>query len=361
METAIDLELRGVVKKYGGTVAVDGVSLQVQQGEFLFLLGPSGCGKTTTLRLIAGFIEPDAGSIAIRGEEMTHVPTFRRGLGMVFQSYALFPHMTVFDNVAFGLKMRKMPRSLLAEKVEAVLELVRLGGYGERYPRQLSGGQQQRIALARALVIEPTLLLLDEPLSNIDLKLRQEMRLELKALQEKLRVTTIFVTHDQEEALVMANRIAIMNRGRIEQLGSATDLYDNPRNPFIAHFIGESNFFEGVLARHLSDSRAIAKVGGLEIEGRTGENIVEGSKVAVAVRPEKIQVLDGAGPGTNRYPGAVEAVIYLGAFIRYQVRLPAGDLCTAQASNSRGAPVFFKGQTVRIEWDPEDCLIMARE
>src|SRR5438067_13784407 len=240
-----ELTLDGVSKAYGGTLAVRDFSLAIPNGELVALLGPSGCGKTTTLRMIAGFILPSAGEIRIGGRDVTAEPPYRRSTGMVFQGYALFPHMSVTQNVAFGLEMRGLPRPQIAERVGDALRLVRLSGFEPRYPRELSGGQQQRVALARALVINPDVLLLDEPLSNLDAKLRQEVRLEIRQLEKKLGLTTVMVTHDQEEALTMADRLVVMSEGRVQQIGSQRDLYERPAEKFVAGFVGRTNFLHG--------------------------------------------------------------------------------------------------------------------
>ena len=236
-----------VTKKFGDTVAVDDVSLQIEGGEFFSLLGPSGCGKTTTLRIIGGFVHPTAGEVFINGELMEETPPYRRPVNTVFQNYALFPHKTVAQNIAFGLQMKKMPKAEISDAIERSLDLIQLPGYGERKPNELSGGERQRVALARALINEPTILLLDEPLSALDLKLRKQMQLELKALQRKIGITFVYVTHDQGEALALSDRIAVMNEGRILQVGTPSEIYDSPQNCFVADFIGTSNFFEGTL------------------------------------------------------------------------------------------------------------------
>ena len=246
-----DVELVGVTKRFGDVAAVRGVSLDVAHGEFLTLLGPSGCGKTTTLNMIAGFLRPDEGQILLGGRRVEHLPPYRRDTAMVFQQYALFPHMTIAENIGFGLQMRKVPKTEIAKRVDRALEIVRLPGLGSRRPAQLSGGQQQRVALARAIVTEPTVLLLDEPLSNLDLKLRESLRLEIKSIQRELGITAIYVTHDQGEALVMSDRIVVMNQGLIEQIGEPTAIYEEPRTAFVAEFIGTSNFLRGQLGQGL--------------------------------------------------------------------------------------------------------------
>ena len=359
----VDLELSGVCKSFGSTVAVDDLGLKVMKGEFLFLLGPSGCGKTTTLRMIAGFIRPENGEIFIRGKEVSRVPAHKRGLGMVFQDYALFPHMSVFDNLAFGLRMGKVRKSEWKDRVTLALELVRLEGMEERYPKQLSGGQQQRVALARALVIEPTVLLLDEPLSNLDLKLRQQMRVELRQLQERLGITTIFVTHDQEEALSMGDRIAVMESGRINQLGAPKEIYHFPRSRFIADFIGESNFFQGRVTKVSDSGDVTVRIeDGFELIGKSPGDIQVGQSVNAAVRPEKIVLLDQpASEYPNCYPVEILVAVFLGSFTRYQVSLKESGNCIVQQQNIRDAQTFRRGDQVYIAWTVEDNLIIPEK
>src|SRR5471030_969525 len=285
------LEIQNLVKRYGDFHAVRDVSLSVADGEFLVLLGPSGCGKTTTLRMVAGFIEPTAGHVKLGGTDVTLLPPWKRNAGMVFQSYALFPHLTVAENVAFGLEMRKLPRADIAKRVEETLALVRLSGYGARLPRQLSGGQQQRVALARALAIRPDVLLLDEPLSNLDAKLRQEVRVEIRELQRKLGLTTVMVTHDQEEALTMADRLVVMNEGLVHQVGSQRDLYERPADRFVAGFVGRSTFLDGAIeapGRFRTD-------GGLSL-ACTGRQSGRG---VLALRPERVEIAAAALAGLD--------------------------------------------------------------
>src|SRR5215216_1697675 len=288
-----DLSLNGLSKHYGDFYAVREVSLTIADGEFLVLLGPSGCGKTTTLRMVAGFIEPSAGHVRLAGQDVTLLPPWKRNAGMVFQSYALFPHMTVAQNVAFGLEMRKLARADIERRVEEVLALVRLGGYGGRLPRQLSGGQQQRVALARALAIRPDVLLLDEPLSNLDAKLRQEVRVEIRELQRQLGLTTVMVTHDQEEALTMADRLVVMADGEIRQIGSQRDLYERPADRFVASFVGRSTFLDG----RVTAPGVFETTGGLHLKCRNGAP----GAAALALRPERLSL--GANGMDNRLPG----------------------------------------------------------
>src|SRR5438067_5193414 len=285
---AYDVELIEVTRRFGEVVAVRGVSLAVQRGEFLTLLGPSGCGKTTSLNMIAGFLRPDEGQILLGGRRVEHLPPYRRDTAMVFQQYALFPHMSVAENVAFGLQMQKVPKAEIAGRVTRALETVRLPGLGDRRPSQLSGGQQQRVALARAIVTEPTVLLLDEPLSNLDLKLRESLRLEIKSIQREVGITAIYVTHDQGEALVMSDRIAVMNQGRIEQLGPPTEIYEQPRSAFVAEFIGTSNFLRGHLAASENGLARVALPDGTEILARADGDRPPGEEALVMIRPEHL-------------------------------------------------------------------------
>ncbi len=295
--------------------AVDNVSLQVEGAELVALLGPSGCGKTTLLRMIAGFMPVSAGRIQIAGKDVTHTPPHKRDTGMVFQSYALFPHMTVAENVAFGLEMRKFAKADMQAKVAEALRLVRLDGFAERYPRQLSGGQQQRVAIARALAVRPGVFLLDEPLSNLDAKLRQSVGLEIRALQQSLGLTTIFVTHDQNEALALADRLVLMNRGRVEQTGSATELYTNPKNVFVASFLGQTNLMPGKVAgkgQFITDA-------GLSIHCDTAAFAV-GNRAVLCVRPENIEVVDATATADNRVSGRIERLTYLGSITEIEIR-----------------------------------------
>ncbi|HEX9557885.1 MAG TPA: ABC transporter ATP-binding protein [Reyranella sp.] len=338
-----DVDLRGLSKHYGDFYAVREVSLHIADGEFLVLLGPSGCGKTTTLRMIAGFIEPSAGHVRLAGEDVTLLPPWKRNAGMVFQSYALFPHLTVAQNVAFGLEMRKLARADIARRVEETLALVRLGGYGGRLPRQLSGGQQQRVALARALAIRPDVLLLDEPLSNLDAKLRQEVRVEIRELQRQLGLTTVMVTHDQEEALTMADRLVVMNEGSVRQVGSQRDLYERPADRFVAGFVGRSTFLDGTVeqpGRFRTD-------GGLSLACRDGR----AGRAALALRPERVEIGAAPRPGLdNSLPGTVEFVSYLGALIDIHVRLSPNDRLVVQIANREGGFAPKVGQPVHVGW-----------
>ncbi len=310
---AAHLQLVDVVKRFGRTVAVAGVTLEIEEGCFFTLLGPSGCGKTTLLRVIAGFHVPDQGEVLLRGRPITRLPPHARGTAMVFQEYALFPHMTVEENVGYGLRMRRVPRRELRERVRRVLELVGLCGQEGKYPHQLSGGQQQRVALARALVVEPEVLLLDEPLSNLDAKLRLRVREELRELQRRLGQTTVYVTHDQEEALALSDRLAVMNAGRVLQVGTPEEVYLRPQTRFVAEFVGLANFLEG---RWVAPGLVRTEAAELRVEGR-GE---PGRKVVLAVRPEEVRVHAGAQDGAvNVLRGRVRGVTFLGAVRRCTV------------------------------------------
>lgn len=317
----------GLSKLYGEFAAVDDVSLHVGAGEFVSLLGPSGSGKTTLLMMIAGFERPSGGKIHVGDNDFTYVAPNRRGIGMVFQKYALFPHMSIAENIAFPLKMRKLDRATIAGKVDAALSLVHLDGYGERLPNQLSGGQQQRVAVARALVFEPPVLLMDEPLGALDKKLREQMQIEIKAIQRRLGVTVVYVTHDQEEALTMSDRVAVMNKGRLAQIGSPVALYQAPASPFVADFIGKMNFLPAHMLGTDRDVYRLRLLSGVELEAAAnGETVVADSAVTLAMRPERLALeARGAGSG-NVIAGHVDAAIFVGSFRTYLVR-PEGFDC----------------------------------
>ena len=321
------IETEKLTKKFGSMAAVDDATLSIEEGELFTLLGPSGCGKTTLLRLIAGFYMPDAGEIRFDGRRVNDVPPHERGIGMVFQNYALWPHMTVFDNIAYGLKLRKVGRAEIAARVEAVLDKVKLGGMGARFPGQLSGGQQQRVALARALVLNPEILLLDEPLSNLDAKIRVQVRQEIRKLQKELGITTIYVTHDQEEALTLSDRIAIFNQGRVLQVGTPKELYERPANRFVADFIGINNLIDGTVeaidprARRL---RATSALGPLSALFEEGQGLRVGDKCILCVRPENADFDGEAAPERNLLKGRIAFSAYLGNTLRYDVELSPG-------------------------------------
>ena len=357
-DDAATIRLDGVTKVFDhGVVAVDDVSVAVREGEFFSLLGPSGCGKTTTLRLVAGFEEPTRGTIAIRGRDVTHVPPHRRDTGMVFQNYALFPHRTVFENVAFGLRMRRVPRDEIARRVEAALRLVELSGLGDRRPGQLSGGQQQRVALARAIVIEPTVLLCDEPLGALDKKLRQAMQFELKQLQKKIGVTLVYVTHDQEEALTMSDRVAVMDRGRVVQVGSPRTIYEHPATRFVSDFIGDSNLLDGRAERVEGERAYLVTADGARLV-TPGAGLAAGERVTVAVRPEKVRLLADGGSPENVFEGVVESVNFQGGSTLYRIALPSGRLLLALAPNDGSKPIQAPGAAVRVGWEPADVVLL---
>jgi putative spermidine/putrescine transport system ATP-binding protein len=352
------LELIAVEKHYGALRAVDRVSVAIDQGERLALLGPSGCGKTTTLNLVAGFLAPDAGEIRIGGKDVARLPPHRRNTGMVFQSYALFPHLPVAENVAFGLRMRRLDRGAIARRVADALGLVRLDRLGDRYPSQLSGGQQQRVALARALVIRPEILLLDEPLSNLDAKLRQEMRMELVGILESVGITTIFVTHDQEEALSLADRVVVMNAGRIEQAGTPTEVYEEPATAFVAKFLGEPNVLAARVASVAGGEIACDLEGGYRVVSGRKAPVRAGDKVEVIVRAERVRLARAPSGLPNSFPARLEHVMYLGGDLRYLVRLGPHQLIAVEKNRGDG-DVPVAGQTLQVEWPARESLVAA--
>lgn len=353
------VELKNLTKKFGSFKAVDSLSLKVESREFLSLLGPSGCGKTTTLRMIAGLSEPDEGAVYIGNEIVNEKPVHKRNIGMVFQSYALFPHMNVSENIAFGLKMKGCSKTEISRRTKEVLELIQLPDIGDRFPRQLSGGQQQRVALARAIVTEPSVLLLDEPLSNLDAKLRERMRIELKQLQEKLGITAIYVTHDQIEALVMSDRVVVMNQGGIEQIGRPLEVYDSPGTGFVANFLGRSNFLTGKFTSVDATEAEVTTEKGLKIIVYTAKEFSVGQEVRVAIRPERIHIIekDEERSLRNECLGKIEFIAYLGASTQYQILLDGGDRLTVEQQNVKGAPTKRKDEILHLEWSPEDCLL----
>ncbi|MGI5203326.1 ABC transporter ATP-binding protein [Spirillospora sp. CA-108201] len=354
------IELAGVEKNYdayGETVAaVRGVDLWIAEGEFFSLLGPSGCGKTTTMRMIAGFEEPTAGRVRLHGQDVTNVPPNRRDVNMVFQSYALFPHMSVFENVAFGLRRRGVPKARLTRRVGEMLEIVDLAGRERRRPAELSGGQQQRVALARALVNEPRALLLDEPLGALDLKLRQAMQVELKRIQRGVGVTFVYVTHDQGEALTMSDRIAVMNDGVIEQLGTPREIYEHPATRFVAGFIGTSNLLDGEVTGSGPEGAVLSHgpEGRIEVPMRGGREAVAGERVELTVRPEKIGIgPDRPGDGRCAVRGTVTEVVYLGTSTNYNITTSAGADVVVFLQNATSADdIAVRGDSVWLSWDP---------
>jgi spermidine/putrescine ABC transporter ATP-binding subunit len=356
-----------VSKTFGDVKAVDSLSIEIHRGEFFSLLGPSGCGKTTTLRLLAGFEEPDedGGEVRLLGETVNKKRPYERRIAMVFQNYALFPHLTVARNVSFGLEQRKTPKEQIEGRVRRALEMVRLKPdvFSGRLPSQLSGGQRQRVALARALVLEPAILLLDEPLGAIDLKLRKEMQLELKALNKQLGTTFIYVTHDQEEALTMSDRIAVMDNAKVAQLGTPAEIYENPRTGFVAKFIGESNFFEGQVAELSNGGWLIPQAGGEGFRVPNHPGLHQGDSVRIAVRPEWMDVCrpDSVPAGENALNGVIRDVIYLGETMHVIVTVPgAGDVTVAVRNEGQLIkPLLWKrGDPAAVAWLPEDCQVL---
>src|SRR5579871_3813946 len=339
------LEVERITERYGEVQAVRDVTLDIADGEFVVLLGPSGCGKTTTLRVVAGFAEPTSGSVRLAGRDITRLPPWKRNAGLVFQSHALFPHLTVAQNVAFGLEMRKVKAAETATRVADALRLVRLELLSERLPRQLSGGQQQRVALARALVFRPDVLLLDEPLSNLDAKLRQDVRVEIRELQRKLGLTTVMVTHDQEEALIMADRLVVMSEGRIRQVGTQQDLYERPSERFVADFVGRSTFIDG----RIDGPGRFVSAGGLSI---ACDQLANGTGTAsLALRPERLALLTAVSPAMdNSFAGNVEFISYLGSQVDLHVRLSPQERVIVQIQNRPEQPLPVIGEQVRVGW-----------
>ncbi|HXF41750.1 MAG TPA: ABC transporter ATP-binding protein [Blastocatellia bacterium] len=356
MEASVEVELQSVTKRFGDVTAVAEVSLSVFKGEFLTLLGPSGCGKTTLLRMIAGFEAPDAGRVVLAGRDVTDVSPNERNVTTVFQHYALFPHMSVSGNVAFGLERRRVARDEINRRVGAALEMVRLAGMESRQPSELSGGQQQRVALARALVLEPRVLLLDEPLAALDLKLRKQMQLELKSLQRRLGISFVYVTHDQEEALTMSDRIVVMNAGRIEQIGRAEEIYERPVTEFVAGFIGVSNIIEGVI-ESVNDGYSTVRIGNSSIKV-AGDALKETEPVRLLIRPEKISTSTEQSP--RGLAGEIESAVYLGESTQLRVSLGDGQALTVLEQN-RAAYQSAEariGQRVFLHWEPDSAVIL---
>ena len=358
----VSLTLQGITRKFGDVTAVDDVSLEIARGELFFLLGPSGCGKTTLLRLIAGFYAPDAGSILFDGQEVTRRPPHRRNTGMVFQNYALWPHMSVRENVAYGLVLRKLPPPERNGRVDEALGMVRMERYGERSPNQLSGGQQQRVALARALVIRPDVVLLDEPLSNLDARLRLEMRDEIRRIHDETGTTMIYVTHDQKEALSMADRVAVMDSGAVVQTGEPRSIYDRPANAFVADFIGETNFVAGRLTRSDLPLAVETAVGTLHSTVEPAEDLSTGDEVVCSVRPEAIRVSGpdaASGEEENVMAGVVRQTVYLGDHEQYTVRLDDGTPVKL-VDHRPGRRLAAPGAPIRLSCDPSQVVVLGK-
>jgi putative spermidine/putrescine transport system ATP-binding protein len=358
--TSVELVVADLVKRYSPQVAVGPLSFEVKEGEFFSLLGPSGCGKTTTLRCIAGFETPSAGQIMLSGKRLDGTPPHRRDVGLVFQSYALFPHLTVFDNVAFGLRLRRLGKAEIEARVGRMLELVGLPELAGRYPGQLSGGQQQRIAIARSTVLEPRLLLFDEPLSNLDFKLRVQMRAELRELQRRLGKTSIYVTHDQSEALALSDRIAVLSQGRIEQIGSPVEIYETPVTAFVADFIGSSNLIETTVVAKTATATALRAASGLELRAAAIDQPV-GAGLLVLVRPEHIRLAaETDGIESNRFAAEIGEITYLGNDVQLRVRPEQGGELLVSLTGGKAARRLRRGDAVGFAIDPDDLHVLRR-
>jgi putative spermidine/putrescine transport system ATP-binding protein len=350
-----DVELRGLEKRYGEVAVVSDLSLRIAHGEFVALLGPSGCGKTTTLQMLAGFLEPSAGEILVGDRPMRGVPPHKRNIGVVFQSYALFPHLDVSGNVAFGLKMRGIDDAEVGRRVRRALDLVRLSALDARYPRELSGGQQQRVALARALVIEPSVLLLDEPLSNLDANLREQMRFEIREIQKRIGITTVFVTHDQHEAMAAADRLVVMSKGRICQVGTAREIYESPADLFVARFIGQANLLPGRLSSSAERTLELTLDDGTRLRAPSGDGLGIGDEATLVLRPEDLSLGTRAPAGDNVLEVEVMQVNYLGSTLHVGAR--RGGLALSMLL-PRDAPAVGEGERVMISWRPDAGILL---
>lgn len=364
----LDVELKQVYKVYNGETAVSGVNFSIRKGEFFSILGPSGCGKTTTLRLIAGFEMPSAGEVLIKNVTMNEIPPYRRPVNTVFQSYALFSHLTVEENIAFGLNIKKLPKLEVKQRVQQALMNVQMESYAKRFPSQLSGGQQQRVALARALVNQPTVVLLDEPLGALDLKLRKEMQVELSKLHQELGLTFVMVTHDQEEALSLSDRIAVMQGGKIEQIGTPNEIYEYPRTPFVADFIGDTNLFEGHIEENYDVFYKIKTTKGLNLtvkshhktESHQLNMLSLSTSVVVSVRPEKIKLsLEPLFDEDNCFQGRLGHIMFLGTHTSYVVELKSGDLVTVMQPNTI-TKITSPNSSVWLSWSASDCIAIEQ-
>ena len=363
-----EVQLVDLVKRFGEVSAVDGINVEIPGGEFFSLLGPSGCGKTTTLRLVAGFEQPTDGRILLDGVDMAHTPPHKRKVNTVFQSYALFPHLSVHENVAFGLRFKDVSKQEANRRVAEALALVQLEGFDKRRPSQLSGGQQQRVALARALILNPSVLLLDEPLGALDAKLRKALQVELKALQERIGITFIYVTHDQEEALTMSDRLAVMSRGRIEQVGMPEELYERPTTEFVADFLGVSNLMSGAVEGASANGGCRVRLGDFAITAGAGDTDASGP-VKVVIRPERVRLEPyrdaaagaDAADATNRIPAMIERAVYLGSVTHLILRLAPGETLQAMVPNEDGARVYEQGTPVRAYLPAEAVRVLRSQ
>jgi spermidine/putrescine transport system ATP-binding protein len=356
------VELKNVTKRFGNFTAVANIDLTIKAGEFLTLLGPSGCGKTTLLRMVSGFEAPTEGTVWLDGADVTDLPPYRRDVNQVFQSYALFPHLTVEGNISFGLRMRKLPRAEIADRVRRVTELVSLGGMEGRKPNELSGGQRQRVALARAIVCQPKVLLLDEPLSALDAKLRQAMQIELKRLQKKLGITFVFVTHDQGEALTMSDRIAVVNKGRIEQIGDTAEIYHSPQTSFVANFIGQANVIEARVVEGRDGVRRLRLGSDVEVRAPDDSQLGGASELLVSIRPEKIHLQKTRPADGNAFEAEVIDEIFKGAIDELSLRVAGGlELTAVVANESAAQDSFHKGEKVWCTLHPSDLVVVRKE
>lgn len=356
--TSTSVRIQDLVKNFGQTTAVHSANIDIRSGEFMTLLGPSGCGKTTILSMILGIIDASSGTISFNGESINHMPMNKRDVGMVFQNYALFPHMTVSQNVAFGLDMRKVKKDEKKRRVQEALEMVQLDGYGDRFPKELSGGQQQRVALARALVIRPKVLLLDEPLSNLDAKLRKDMRIQLKRLHDELGITIIYVTHDQEEALSLSTKVAVMSKGVIQQIGSPQDIFVNPKNHFVANFVGYANFLMGRIIEEQDDKFLFeSPSSGRLLVKKSGRHQV-GDEVILTIKPENLRMVLGDEPGLNVMKGKVIVSDYVGSTTGYEIETDKGELFKV---NVLGLEPYSIGRDVTLYFNPDSLLILDKE
>jgi spermidine/putrescine transport system ATP-binding protein len=352
-----EVQLVDLVKRFSEVTAVAGINLDMPPGEFFSLLGPSGCGKTTTLRLIAGFERPDEGQILLDGVDMAQTPPHKRNVNTVFQNYALFPHLSVAENVGFGLRYKDVSKQDAKRKIAEALELVRLSGFERRRPSQLSGGQQQRVALARALILNPAVLLLDEPLGALDAKLRKALQIELKALQEEIGISFVYVTHDQEEALTMSDRLAVMSNGRVEQIGTPSDVYEEPTTAYVADFLGVSNLMDAEAEGLDADSHAKVKLGEFELAAGQGDTDARGT-VKIVIRPERVRLEESGATGQNRVPGMVERVVYVGSIMQVIVHLAPGQTLQAWVQNTGDGLPYAQGHPVSVHLPPDALRVL---